>query len=525
MTTVPASERGAGRGAAGGRRLPRVVMLVDNDVRRDSRVQKQAASMAARGWDVVLLGRGKPGREQRWRIGDARVRLVPVPTAMRFRYGDLRRARLRSPLSYPLYVVSERRQQEARARREDVRQRIVERQFPRDGAPRPTWPLIPARGWAKLRYSWTDLRARRTEVLRTRRAGQDTAADRVSAWWWQRLLGERAWQRLDPHLWDFHLSYAEVIDQLDPDLVHANDFRMLGVGARAVTRARERGRTVPLVWDAHEFLPGLKPWTPGAKWHRAQMAHERQHAPYADAVVTVSEELADLLIAEHGLAERPTIVLNAPVVEPADDAQAPPPSLREACGVEPTTPLMVYSGAAAPQRGLDLMVEVLPLVPEVHCCFVVSANDGDYVRSLVERAAALGVADRLHLAPYVPFDQVVDYLAGADLGVIPIEHWPNHEIALITKFFEYSHARLPIVVSDVRAMAEMTRRTGQGEVFTAGSVEDLASAVRKVLADPAPYRAAYDAPGLLAGWTWEAQADVLDGVYRRVLGLPGAPRA
>ena len=43
---------------------------------------------------------------------------------------------------------------------------------------------------------------------------------------------------------------------------------------------------------------------------------------------------------------------------------------------------------------------------------------------------------------------------GADLGVIPIHHWPNHEIALITKFFEYSHARLPIVVSDVRTMAE-----------------------------------------------------------------------
>jgi hypothetical protein len=41
--------------------------------------------------------------------------------------------------------------------------------------------------------------------------------------------------------------------------------------------------------------------------------------------------------------------------------------------------------------------------------------------------------------------------------------------------------------------------------------------VQAVLADPERYRAAYDKPGLLAGWTWEAQAEVLDGVYRRLL--------
>jgi glycogen synthase len=36
----------------------RIVMLVDNGVHGDSRVQKTAAAAAAAGWDVVLLGRG-----------------------------------------------------------------------------------------------------------------------------------------------------------------------------------------------------------------------------------------------------------------------------------------------------------------------------------------------------------------------------------------------------------------------------------------------------------------------------------
>jgi glycosyltransferase involved in cell wall biosynthesis len=122
--------------------------------------------------------------------------------------------------------------------------------------------------------------------------------------------------------------------------------------------------------------------------------------------------------------------------------------------------------------------------------------------------------------PYVPYRQVASFLAAADGAVSPLLHDLNHEIALSNKFFEYSHARLPIIVSDVRTMAETVRSTGQGEVFRAGDVADYTRAVNAVLADPERYRAAYDKPGLLEGWTWEAQAQVLDQVYRRVLDDP-----
>lgn len=124
--------------------------------------------------------------------------------------------------------------------------------------------------------------------------------------------------------------------------------------------------------------------------------------------------------------------------------------------------------------------------------------------------------------PYVPHYQVVRFLAAADLGVIPIHHWPNHEIALITKFFEYSHARLPLVVSDVKTMGAMVEQTGQGEVFKAEDVEDYVRAVKSVLGDAERYRSVYDKPGVLDQWTWEAQADVLDEVYSGLLPGSGA---
>ena len=53
-------------------------------------------------------------------------------------------------------------------------------------------------------------------------------------------------------------------------------------------RARA-GRDLKLVWDAHEFLPGVRPWRDNSRWHARPPAHEREYAPYADAVITVSD--------------------------------------------------------------------------------------------------------------------------------------------------------------------------------------------------------------------------------------------
>lgn len=444
------AEAGAGR---------RVVMLVDNGVEGDSRVQKTALSAAEAGWDVVLLGCSPTDAPQRWRLGAAQVRLLPMNAAP------------------------------AAAGHRSATGRLRARLLARGG------PLLRAARWARRPLEYAQV------------------------WIWRAAQGDRAWRRLEPGLWNYERAFGAVIDGLAPDLIHAHDFRMLGVGARAAERARAAGRPVKLLWDAHEFLPGAKPRRANARWLPAHLAHEREYVPYADAVVTVSTALAELLRRQHHLAELPTVVLNAPAATPRPPADAAPvPDLRRLCGVDDGTPLLVYSGSATAQRGLGTVVAALARLDGVHLALVVGDAATPYLRQLLATAARLGVADRVHTVPYVPHWQVPALLAAADAGVIPIHHWPNHEIALITKFFEYSHARLPIVVSEVRTMAETVRATGQGEVFRTRDPADFARAARAVLADPGRYRAVYDGPDSpLPAWTWEAQAALLDALYRRLL--------
>lgn len=510
----------------------RIVMLVDNGVRGDSRVQKSAASAAAAGWEVYLLGRAPGPARRRFSVGGARVRLLPRPAPLHTRRHTLRSAALRRPLAYPDARTAAYKEQWAKARRSDLRMRraVLDLALRRSPGRVRTVPLRLARGWlrvpggaSRLAVRWIALRDRQRQRAEEYRTTLEGRLDRLATAAWRALLGNRAWRRLEPHLYDYELAFCAEIDALRPDLIHAHDFRMLGVGARAAVRARAEGRNVKLLWDAHEYVPGLN--APHHRWIPALHAWEKEHAPFADAVVTVSPPLAEQLRRDHGLAELPTVVYNAPVTElTAEQRTAELPDLRAQCGVGPDTRLVVYVGGIAPVRGVDTVIAALAELPDVHLALVSQPPGGGVSGAARAALRAEGYEDRIHLLPYVPHWQVVPYLRRADAAVSPLVHLPNHEVAMSNKFFEYAQARLPLVTSDVRAMAHMVRATGQGEVFTAGDAQDCAEALRRVLDHPQRYRAAYDKPGLLSQWTWEAQAAKLDRLYAELLGRPPAPQ-
>ncbi len=497
-------------------------MLVDNAVKGDSRVQKQARSAAERGWDVILLGRAPGSAGESWQIGSARVQLLPVPTPLARPRQEYRRAPLRSPLAYPAGPVLGYARQRVRARQADLFNRRARLQADalEGTASGPSVPwgearLFVARVAARVHREWVNLRVRRSQALMRRRRAMTSPVDRASTRWWKSTMGVRAWRRLEPGLWDFELAYGPRIDRLKPDLIHANDFRMIGVGAQATARSRAAGRTTKLVWDAHEFLPGVYTQARHPRWHDGYLAYEREFVPYADAVVTVSETMADLLVDRYRLKERPAIVLNAPT-SGLDGGDREAPTIRDLCDIGPEVPLLVYSGAAGVQRGLNTLIEGQAALPGVHLALV-TGSVNRYVRSLLDRASELDVLDRLHVLPYVAVDDICRFLSTADVGVHPTLHYGNHEVDLPTKFYEYSQAGLPLVVSDVKTLAAEVRATRQGEVFRAGETADYVVAVNRVLAEPSSYRAAYDVPGRLQGWLWEPQAEALDRVYSRLI--------
>lgn len=325
----------------------------------------------------------------------------------------------------------------------------------------------------------------------------------------------RNWRQLLPELHDYEAAFGPALDSLRPDIIHAHDVHLLGVAARAAARAKVSGRTIRLIYDAHEYVRGLATYPKRTVTGFASL--EDEYIGRADRVVTVSQPLAEVLQADHDLVSAPTVVMNTP--DPAGSAAEPEVSLRERAKLPTEVPLIVYSGGIDATRGVELLVRSMARLPAAHLALV-SRKQTDYLTRLIGVARDGGFEDRIHVLPFVAPGLVPGYLASATIAVHPMISGPlNHEVALPNKLFEYVHARLPIVVSDCRAMAEFVTTYGIGVVFKSGDLASLHQAISLVLADPGSYRDQYDRHDeLLREYSWPNQRRLLFGVYSDLLG-------
>ena len=506
---------------------PKVLLLIANDVTVDTRVLKYAASLAGFGLRVTILGITSERETTESEVAGARVVRVSVPLSIatyrqrRGLRGALRRMRpgyATRDDAHAARLMQSHLETEFRARRG----RGVLDDLADGSAGRPHH--VRRVRWA---LRWRYLRARRfairvREGLLNRRNRRITnrrpSLQRVSSRFYLRLPFLAPWRRVVPEIVDYDAVLGPYVDEMQPDVVHPHDVYLIGVAADAVARAALPGRSMKMVYDAREYVPGLA--IPPGRVVAAYRNLEKEYIHRADRVITVSEPIARELLRADRLPRLPDLVLNAPVADA--DVRLDGPDVRTACGLADDVPLLVYSGGLAAPRGVHTVVEALPMLEGVHLA-AVSRQRSSYTVRLEKLAQELGVADRFHLVPFVEPDQVMHYLSSATVGVIPLLHAVNHDWALTNKFFEYMHAGLPIITSDVEVQTRLVDELGIGAAFVAGDPDDLVQVVRKVLANLDTYRARLEDPELLHRFSWQAQGEVLHGIYTDLLGpLPDA---
>ncbi len=484
---------------------PRLLVIVANGITGDSRVQKTAIAAARAGWDVTLLGAGdRRGRRTETQMGAVRVVRLPLKIiyAQRRVGHSVRRLITQTTIHGKGELLGVRAAHQAWLRQTTARMgRLRTSNGLAAAVLKPTGRVLGV-------------------AVRVRRAVHKL---RLRAYRWEQSKAVRPsgrWRRDWPQLVDFDLVFGPVIEELKPDLIHANDITMIHVAALSVGRMRARGERVSWLYDAHEYVKGID-W-PRPRENAAYRAVEQEFIRQADAVVTVSPEIAELLKEDFRLPKTPLVVRNTPIRETVGTTD-PKPSVRAACGLTDDVPLMVYSGWLAPERGLGTAVTALPELPGVHLA-VVSGRNSPERELLLERAEALGVRDRVHVVPYVPQYAVPDYLSSADLGLICSQRTLNYEISLPTKLAEYLHAGVPVVASDVRTLGAFVNQHQVGEVFVSDDAASFAKAVGAALNRRKEF-VGNITEELLEELSWERQTVGLLDLYREISPrVPSAPR-
>lgn len=514
---------------------PHVLMMVANDISNDARVLKEAVALARTGLRVTLLGVSASGTESLEPL-DGRIVMMRLPAAFPLRDGRNRRRARRRARRIPFVGYRHHTFPTVRQIMIDARFADLKAASGRARADRKAGSIGPLR--YRLGVVGRGLRKRSLNLARRGAAARDAATEPQherfrSTWqWWDERLGKVAWpvnwRRVVPEAYDYENIFADVIDELAPDVLHAHDMHLIGVAARAAGRAALRGRKLEVVYDAHEYVKGLSRYggrTP--RFIAAWAQHERENIGAADRVITVSPAIARALKADHRLKREPTVIMNTPS---QFDVSAEVVDLRTRTGLAADVPLMVYSGGITHARGVETAIQTLPDLPGVHLAVVcVPSTSIKPVQDLRDLAASLKVEDRVHyLEPVGPGD-VVPFLRTADIGLIPILRYPSHEMALPNKVFEYLFAGLPVVTSNMQSLTEFVNQTGVGEVFEVENPTDLAAKVTRVLQNPAPYRERAADPQLQLEMSWEGQAEHLRELYSDLVGqvlptsTPAAP--
>ena len=243
------------------------------------------------------------------------------------------------------------------------------------------------------------------------------------------------------------------------DVVHAHGLR---AGALAVLAARSRRARPRVLVTVHNALAGP------ADGRRLATLLARGVARGADRVLAVSGDVAEEL---RGLGAR--WVERALVPAPPRPAAAAPAEVRAALGIGPGALLLVTVARLAPQKGLDVLLDVADLLRARPVRLAV-AGDGPLAGELAARAAR----DVLPVLLLGRRDDVADLLAAADVVVVP-SRWEGQSLVVQ----EALRAGAAVVATDAGGTREVA---GDGAVLVRpGDAVALAEAVAALLDDPA----------------------------------------
>ena len=145
----------------------------------------------------------------------------------------------------------------------------------------------------------------------------------------------------------------------------------------------------------------------------------------------------------------------------------------------PETHTITYVGRLARNKGHDVFLDALGELPStVHGRMIGNFNDASRAATM-ERAEALGCADRIELHPWAGPDEIMRMLDDTSALVFP-SLWP--ETLGIVGLEAFSRG-VPVVASAIGGVPEWLREGENGYMVTPGSSREISEAVVKLISD------------------------------------------
>jgi glycosyltransferase involved in cell wall biosynthesis len=294
------------------------------------------------------------------------------------------------------------------------------------------------------------------------------------------------------------VSYAW---RTEADLYVAHDIETL-VAAVVAGRVHHR----PIVYDAHELAS--EQLDPSSARNRFIRRLEQRLIPLVDRIIVPNQSRAEYYQARHRLRADPLVVLNCPPAAswPKTDL------LRKRLELPAGSRILVYHGGLLPGRALEELIQAASSF-EQGTVLVMIGEPIAFVREVLEPLRYKeGVQNRVFFLPYMPYSEVMKYVASADLGVVIYKNinWNNY-LCAPTKVYEYIMAELPFVGAKLPEIERLFMEYPVGLAFDPSEPRSIARAINGFFALTAAERnaMALHLQRARQRFTWEAESQKL----------------
>jgi len=305
------------------------------------------------------------------------------------------------------------------------------------------------------------------------------------------------------YFYDLNQKLSQAGIEKKPDVIHAHDLDTLLAGYLI-----KRKTGAKLIYDSHELwtkqgmpLPGIIIKFMGFL--------ERYLIRKIDAIISVNDSIIESIEKMYNFKFKipKVVVYNTPMGNPGKIL------IKDKKQIS-----VLYQGRFAPNRGLEELVLASQYFKKNIKLYFRCTGEKD-VEEKIKKIVKDNKIKNIEFLEPVGMHKMASFARFADIGVIPyLPVNENNRLATPNKLFEYAMAGLAIAASDLPEIAKFVKSTENGLLFNPYRPRSIAKTINELAKDPKRLRK-MQANSLVAAriYNWENQAKKIENLYQALL--------
>ena len=237
-------------------------------------------------------------------------------------------------------------------------------------------------------------------------------------------------------------------------------------------------KRIPLVYDSHEYFTGVPELVYRPRTQRFWKRIESWIVPGLKNAYTVNESIARLFNEEYHTSFQ--VIRNVP--EENRYTERDKKIIRRDLGLPADIPIIILQGAGINiQRGAEEAVLAMQYMDDALLLIVGSGDVIPLLKKIVEEKK---LGNKVRFEGKKTPNELIFYTQSADLGLsLDKDTNLNYRFSLPNKLFDYIHAGIPVLASDLPEVRRIVENYDIGRISPNHDPEKLAQLMKEMLSD------------------------------------------